>query len=1148
MDTIFGRGWHRSASLLVLIFSSLVFGQQGLLAAQSVTLSWTASDDPNVAGYNVYYGVASRTYTNKVDVGSGTTVTINGLIEGTTYYFAATAYNILGVESDYSDEVSYTAPVPGNVRPTLNAIAGITINEDAPQQTVNLTGVTSGSVNETQTLTVTATSSNPGLIPAPTVTYTSPNTTGSLSFTPVANLSGSAVISVTVNDGQSANNLVTQTFTVTVNAVNDLPTLNALSNVTVNEDASLQTISLEGISSGAPNESQTLTVTATSSNSGLIPNPTVNYSSPNATGSLSFTPVANAFGSATITVSVNDGAGSNNIVTKTFSVTVNGVNDVPTLNALSNLSIAQNAGQQTVSLLGVTSGAANETQSLSVTASSSNPGLIPNPTVSYTSPNATGSLKFTPVANVTGSATITVTVNDGGSSNNIVTRTFDVMVNAVNQAPTLNALSNITMNQNGGQKIVNLSGITSGATNESQTLTVTAASSNTGLIPNPTIAYTSPNTTGSLSFAPLTNAFGTATITVTVNDGSTSNNIVTRTFTVTVNAVNQPPTLNPLDNLTLNLNAGLQTVNLSGISSGAPNENQTLSVTASSSNTGVIPNPTVTYSSPNPTGKITFTPVFLATGSATITVTVNDGGASNNIVSRTFTVSINSAPTITAIPNQNISVNSNAGPIEFTINDQETSVGSLTLSASSSSPTLIPTNNIIFGGTASLRTVTLMPVLGKSGTANVTISVNDGFSTSSTTFQLNVIAPPQPPKILTIVTNGAGTVSGAASGQPLTAGKTYTLTAVPEEGQEFAGWSGGIRSSSPKIAFVMSSNLTVQANFVPSPYTMGSYNGLFYEDEKVQLPSSGFFTVSVTKHGAYSGRLQVGASKLTFTGKLDLNCRATNSIVRKFDTPLILILQLGTNDLADQITGELSDGNWTAHLQGDRAVFGKTNAAPFAGNYTLVIPGADGNSAAPEGHGYGTIRVDTMGRARFAGLLADGTKLTAMSPLSKDGAWPVYASLYSGKGAVVSWLTFSNRIGDDLTGALSWIKSADPLAKVYPQGFDTESDAIGSSFIVPPVGVNFLDASSGLIAFSGGNLASDFFNSFQIGYNNKIANLSSNPLSLAFSSKTGMFKGKVTDPLTARSSTFGGVWLQKANIGYGSLMGTNLSSRVEINL
>ncbi|SNT10090.1 gliding motility-associated C-terminal domain-containing protein, partial [Ekhidna lutea] len=79
-----------------------------------------------------------------------------------------------------------------------------------------------------QTLSVTATSSNTALIPDPTVTYTSAEATGSLAYTPVADQSGTATITVTVDDGQAANNTVSKTFTVTVNAANDAPTVDVL--------------------------------------------------------------------------------------------------------------------------------------------------------------------------------------------------------------------------------------------------------------------------------------------------------------------------------------------------------------------------------------------------------------------------------------------------------------------------------------------------------------------------------------------------------------------------------------------------------------------------------------------------------------------------------------------------------------------------------------------------------------------------------------------------------------------------------------------------------------------------------------------------------------------------------------------------------
>jgi hypothetical protein len=81
-------------------------------AVQSVTLGWWPSTDPLATGYKLYYGGTSARYTNLVDVGNHTTATVTGLVEGRTYYFAATAYNLLGLESLPSNEISFTVPLP----------------------------------------------------------------------------------------------------------------------------------------------------------------------------------------------------------------------------------------------------------------------------------------------------------------------------------------------------------------------------------------------------------------------------------------------------------------------------------------------------------------------------------------------------------------------------------------------------------------------------------------------------------------------------------------------------------------------------------------------------------------------------------------------------------------------------------------------------------------------------------------------------------------------------------------------------------------------------------------------------------------------------------------------------------------------------
>src|SRR5207247_2490562 len=125
-------------------------------------------------------------------------------------------------------------------------------------------------------------------------------------------------------------------------------------------------------------------------------------------------------------------------------------------------------------------------QPLSVTAFSSNPAMVPNPTVSYTSPSGVGTLFVTPAADAFGTAMITVIVNDGQGLRNTVTRTFSVTVSPVNDPPTLDAINPVTINEDSGTTTINLSGITSGPANEpAQPRTVTASSSNPAIVPKP---------------------------------------------------------------------------------------------------------------------------------------------------------------------------------------------------------------------------------------------------------------------------------------------------------------------------------------------------------------------------------------------------------------------------------------------------------------------------------------------------------------------------------------------------------------------------------------------------------------------------------------------------------------------------------------
>jgi hypothetical protein len=72
-----------------------------------VSLIWDANSEPDLAGYRLHYGIASGDYSSVVDVGNQTTYTITGLDPAETYYIAATAYSLSGLESGYSNEVIF---------------------------------------------------------------------------------------------------------------------------------------------------------------------------------------------------------------------------------------------------------------------------------------------------------------------------------------------------------------------------------------------------------------------------------------------------------------------------------------------------------------------------------------------------------------------------------------------------------------------------------------------------------------------------------------------------------------------------------------------------------------------------------------------------------------------------------------------------------------------------------------------------------------------------------------------------------------------------------------------------------------------------------------------------------------------------------
>jgi len=253
---------------------------------------------------------------------------------------------------------------------------------------------------------------------------------------------------------------------------------------------------------------------------------------------------------------------------------------------------------------------------------------------------------------------------------------------------------------------------------------------------------------GSFTYSPAADFNGSDSFTYRASDGTLASNLVTVRITVT--ATEDTPMAT--DDAYSTAEDTALTVAAPGVlGNDSDADGDTLSAELGSGPShGVV--------SLNADGSFAYTPAANFNGSDSFTYRASDGTLASNLATVTLTVSAtNDAPTVMVAAGGTCGSNDHSGTVNLAVADVEGQAAGLTLSIASSKPVLVPSSNVVFGGSGAARTMTVNALDGRTGTAILTVTVSDG--QASSTVQVTV----------TVGGGGKDTLTGGAGADLLLA-------------------------------------------------------------------------------------------------------------------------------------------------------------------------------------------------------------------------------------------------------------------------------------------------------------------------------------------------------------------------------------------
>jgi hypothetical protein len=738
-------------------------------AAGSLTLSATSDNLALVPVVNVVFG------------GSGASRTVTVTPVANQFGIANISVVVTDANSGTASEPFQLTVITQNDLPTISAIADQVINEDGN------TGALAFTIGDVETavgsLTLSATSNNVSLAPVANIVFGGSGASRTVTVTPLANQFGVANISVIVTDANTGT--ASEPFQLTVTTQNDVPTVSAIADLSINEDSN--TGALAFTIGDVETSVASLTLSATTDNVALVPVANIVFGGAGASRTVTVTPLANQFGVANISVIVTDA--NSGATSEPFQLTVISQNDLPTVSAIADLSI--NEDSNTGALAFTIGDVETSVASLTLSATSSNVALVPVANIVFGGSGASRTVTVTPLANQFGVANISIIVTDANSG--AASEPFQLTVNSQNDLPTISAIADQGINEDGNTGA--LAFIIGDVETSVASLTLSATSDNVTLAPLANIAFGGSGASRTVTVTPAANQFGVANISIIVTDANSG--AASEPFQLTVTAQNDLPTISAIADQGINEDGS--TGALAFIIGDVETSVANLALSATSDNVTLVPVASIVFGGAGPSRTVTVTPAANGFGIANISVIVTDvsSGASSEPFQLTVT-SQNDLPTISAIADLAINEDGNTGALAFTVGDIETAAGSLTLSATSDNPSLAPVASIVFGGSGATRSVTVTPLANQFGVVNISVIVTDANSgTAGEPFQLTVNTQNDSP---TVSSPGSQTINEDSS--------TAVLNVTVADAETAAG-SLVLTASSSDIGLVPHANVVL---------------------------------------------------------------------------------------------------------------------------------------------------------------------------------------------------------------------------------------------------------------------------------------------------------------------------------------------------